>query len=336
MSEGPLKIAVVIPYFQRERGLLRRCVQSVLDWRAGLSICVIVVDDGSPLPADEEIGDLLDDGEIVIVRKENGGPGAARNTGLDHVPRDIPFVAFLDSDDQWIGPFLGDAVRALGRGFDLFIGDTQRTGISRTRFQWADSPEDNIHPEDHPLIDPEHGLYEFAGDFFDLLVRRSSIISANAMAYRLDRFSRNRFPEGLMQGEDRFFKLQLGQSLRRVAFSPRIYADEGEGVNIFDKSGWKTEGYVRLTSNYIALARMVLEEIRLDEKQRAFVRGQLADSRRSFVAAVLHQLRHRKPLDWSLVRATLRRDPLGAGLFLPNILRLALGRLGQKGGRPTA
>ncbi|WP_026329847.1 glycosyltransferase family 2 protein [Thioalkalivibrio sp. ALE12] len=334
MSVNPAKIAVVIPYFQRQPGLLRRCVQSVLDWRSGLAIHVVVVDDGSPLPADREIGDLLGNGEVVIIRKDNGGPGAARNTGLDHVPRDTPFVAFLDSDDQWIGPFPGDAVRALGRGFDLFIGDTQRTGISRTRFQWGDSREGNLRPEDHVLIDAEHELYEFSGDFFDLLIRRSSIISANAMAYRLDRFPGNRFPEGLMQGEDRFFKLQLAQSIGRVAFSPHIYADEGEGVNIFDKSGWKTDGYLRLTSNYIALSRMVLDEIRLDASQRAFVRGQLADSRRAFVAAVLHQLRHRKPLDWAQVRATLRRDPTGTVLFLPNVLRLVAGHLGVKGRRP--
>ncbi len=154
------------------------------------------------------------------------------------------------------------------------------------------------------------------------------------MAYRLDRFRSNRFPEDLKQGEDRFFKLQMGQAVERVAFSPRIYADEGEGVNIFDKSGWKTDGYLRLTSNYIALSRMVLDEIRLDASQRAFVRGQLADSRRAFVAAVLHQLRHRKPLDWAQVRATLRGDPTGAVLFLPNVLRLVAGHLGVKGRRP--
>ncbi|WP_026304730.1 glycosyltransferase family 2 protein [Thioalkalivibrio sp. AKL8] len=336
MSVSPSKIAVVIPYFQRKRGLLRQCVRSVLDNAAGVDIEVLVVDDGSPLPAEEEIGDFLEDCPVEVIHQENAGPAAARNKGLEHVAPGTRHVAFLDSDDEWIGPFLDDAVRALDQGFDLFVGNSRRTGIPTSRFQWSDTRNDNICPEEHRVVDPEHDLYEYVGDFFDLLVRRTNIIGPTTMAYRLDRFPDVRFRESLFQGEDRLFKLTLGQSIGRVAFSPRIYADEGEGVNIFDKSGWKTEGYVRLTSNYIALARMVLEEIRLDGKQRAFVRGQLADSRRSFVAAVLHQLRHRKPLDWSLVRATLRRDPLGAVLFLPNILGLALGRLGEKGGRPTA
>ncbi|WP_026340864.1 glycosyltransferase family 2 protein [Thioalkalivibrio sp. AKL10] len=335
MSVSPAKIAVVIPYFQRKRGLLRQCVRSVLENAEGLEIEVLVVDDGSPLPAEEEIGDFLEDCPVEVIHQENAGPAAARNMGLEHVAPGTRYVAFLDSDDEWIGPFLEDAVRALDQGFDLFVGNSRRTGIPTSRFQWSDARSDNIRPEEHHLVDPAHDLYEYVGDFFDLLVRRSNIIGPTTMAYRLDRFPEVRFRESLFQGEDRLFKLTLGQSLGRVAFSPRIYAEEGEGVNIFDKSGWKTEGYLRLTSNYISLSRMVLEEIRLDPKQRAFVRGQLADSRRAFVAAVLHQLRHRKPLDWSQVRATLRRDPAGAALFLPNTLRLATRRLGGGRRRPA-
>ena len=333
VSVTPVKIAVVIPYFQRKRGLLRQCVRSVLENATGVDTAVVVVDDGSPLPAEEEIGDLLRDGPVEIVHQKNAGPAAARNMGLSRVEPYASYVTFLDSDDEWTGPFLEDAVRALDQGFDLFVGNSRRVGIPVSRFEWSDVQSQNIHPGGHRLVDPDHDVYEYVGSFFDLLVRRSNVIGPTTMAFRLDRFPGIRFRESLFQGEDRLFKLTLGQSLGRVAFSPRIYAEEGEGVNIFDKSGWKTDGYLRLTSNYIALSRMVLDEIRLDASQRAFVRGQLADSRRAFVAAVLHQLRHRKPLDWAQVRATLRGDPTGAVLFLPNVLRLVAGHLGVKGRR---
>lgn len=318
------KMAVIIPYFQREAGLLRQCVQSVLETRGSVQVRVVVVDDGSPLPAEREIGDLEGDGAVRIIQQANAGPAAARNTGLDHVTG-IPFVTFLDSDDQWTGPFLQDAVQALEQGYDLFVGDSRRNGVADTRFQWGRSAADNIQPGKHRPVDVDHAIYEFVGDFFDLLVRRSNIVSANTMAYRYDRFPEVRFPESLIQGEDRLFKLRLGQRVERVAFSPHVYAEEGEGVNIFDKSGWNTEGYLGLTSNYIALARMVLQEIPLNARQRAFVRRQLGKSRRAFVAGVLHQLRHRRGMDWQGVASTLRSDPGSAALFMPNALRLLAG-----------
>ncbi|WP_018873492.1 glycosyltransferase family 2 protein [Thioalkalivibrio sp. ALJ16] len=332
MSNTDPKIAVIVPYFQREAGLLRQCVQSVLDTRDGLSVRVLVVDDGSPHRAEEEIGDLQDGETVTIIHQENAGPAAARNTGLDHVG-DTPYVTFLDSDDQWTGPFLQDAVRALEQGYDLFVGDSQRGPVPGTRFHWGHVPADNIRCDEHRQVDADHELYEFVGDFFDLVVRRSNVIGPNTLAYRVDRFPDVRFPANLIQGEDRLFKLRLGARLQRVAFSPRVYADEGEGVNIFDKSGWDTEGYLGLTANYVALAHMILAEIPLNVRQKAFVRRQLGKSRRGFLAGVLHQVRHRKPLDWSVVAKTFRSDPVGALLVGPNLLRLMAERLNNRGDR---
>ncbi|WP_026287729.1 glycosyltransferase family 2 protein [Thioalkalivibrio sp. ALJ24] len=335
MSNTEAKIAVIVPYFQREPGLLRQSVQSVLDTRGGTPVRILVVDDGSPLPAEKEIGDLEDGETVSIIRQENAGPATARNTGLDHAG-DAAFVTFLDSDDQWTGPFLQDAVRALEKGYDLFVGDSLRGGVPGTRFHWGPSAADNIRHDQHRLVETEHQLYEFVGDFLDLLIRRSNIISANTMAYRLDRFAGVRFPENLVHGEDRLFKLRLGAQLQRVAFSPRVYADEGEGVNIFDKSGWDTEGYLGLTANYVALAHMVLNEIPLNSRQKAFVRGQLGRSRREFLAGVLHQLRHRKPLDWRVIGQTFRNDPAGVALLVPNFLRLMAGRLARRDEPPES
>ncbi|WP_018881023.1 glycosyltransferase family 2 protein [Thioalkalivibrio sp. ALE30] len=327
------RVAVVIPYFQREAGLLRQCVQSVLEARGGMRVRVFVVDDGSPLPAEDEIGDLEDGGAVSIVHQQNAGPAAARNAGLDHVSG-TPFVTFLDSDDQWTGPFLEDAVRALEQGYDLFIGDSQRGRVPGTRFHWGRSDAENIQLGQHRQIQSEYDLYEFVGDFFDLVVRRSNVIGPNTMAYRVDRFPDVRFPENLIQGEDRLFKLRLAARLDRVAFSPRVYADEGEGVNIFDKSGWNTEGYLGLAGNYVALSQMILDEIPLSARQKALVRAQLGKSRRGFLAGVLHQLRQGKRLDWSVVIKTFRNDPVGALLVAPNMLRLMTDRLMNRGDRP--
>ena len=86
---APRDVTVVIPVRDRQAELVR-CL-------AGLARMprVIVVDDCSADPA--AIARVaFEAGARVLRRPENGGPGAARNTGLAAV--DTPLVAFLDSD----------------------------------------------------------------------------------------------------------------------------------------------------------------------------------------------------------------------------------------------
>ena len=88
-SPGPADVTVVIPVRDRQ-GELARCL-------AGLAYMprVIVVDDGSADPAAIAQA-AAGSGARVLRRSVNGGPGAARNTGL--AAADTPLVAFLDSD----------------------------------------------------------------------------------------------------------------------------------------------------------------------------------------------------------------------------------------------
>ena len=58
-----------------------------------------------------------------VIKQPNGGPGKARNTGLDAVRSGTKYVAFLDSDDEWFEHHLDDAQFALERGFDFYFSD---------------------------------------------------------------------------------------------------------------------------------------------------------------------------------------------------------------------
>ncbi|MCU1401553.1 MAG: glycosyl transferase family 2 [Acidimicrobiales bacterium] len=94
----PAEVTVVIPAFAT---IATRLAQ-LLETCAGAHE-VIVVDDASPDP----IGALA--GATVIRRPLNGGPGAARMTGLEGIT--TPFVAFVDADVQptqgWLDGLLG-------------------------------------------------------------------------------------------------------------------------------------------------------------------------------------------------------------------------------------
>jgi len=97
-SPGPADVTVVIPVKDRH-GELARCLDGLITARGGMVGQalreVIVVDDCSADPAGIEAVAAAA-GARVIRRPVNGGPGAARNTGLAAATTQL--VAFLDSD----------------------------------------------------------------------------------------------------------------------------------------------------------------------------------------------------------------------------------------------
>lgn len=83
------EVTVVVPVRDRAASL-RRCLASL-----GLVARVLVVDDASVDAA--AVASVVDDHHAQLVRRDvNGGPAAARNTGLALVR--TPLVAFVDSD----------------------------------------------------------------------------------------------------------------------------------------------------------------------------------------------------------------------------------------------
>jgi glycosyltransferase involved in cell wall biosynthesis len=97
MTRSPL-VSVVVPTHNR-RHLIGRAIRSVLnqtldEWE------LIVVDDASQDGTEEEVR-RFEDRRLRYVRREvNGGGGASRNTGIEIASGE--FVAFLDSDDEWL------------------------------------------------------------------------------------------------------------------------------------------------------------------------------------------------------------------------------------------
>jgi glycosyltransferase involved in cell wall biosynthesis len=87
------EFSVIIPTHGRP-DLLLEAVESVLRQTVADFEC-IVVDDASPEPPT-----LPDDPRLHLVcREQNGGPPAARNTGIERATG--TYLAFLDDDDVW-------------------------------------------------------------------------------------------------------------------------------------------------------------------------------------------------------------------------------------------
>jgi len=97
MSIRTPKVTVVIPAYNRAVAV-RRAIQSVLA-QTCQDFEIIVVDDGS---TDSTVAAVtaIGDPRVVILRHErNLGAAPARNTGIR--AGSAPYVAFLDSDDEW-------------------------------------------------------------------------------------------------------------------------------------------------------------------------------------------------------------------------------------------
>jgi len=97
MQDKPL-VSVIIPAYNRAK-TLQRAIESVLA-QSYQNFEIIIVDDASTDLTAETIKDFLTPKTRYFKHKNNKGPGAARNTGIKKSKG--KFIAFLDSDDQWL------------------------------------------------------------------------------------------------------------------------------------------------------------------------------------------------------------------------------------------
>jgi len=196
-SWDPGDVTVVVPVRDRQAELAR-CL-------AGLASLprVIVVDDGSADP--EAIARVAaGTGARVLRRPVNGGPGAARNTGL--AAAQTPLVAFLDSD----------CVPAPG-------------WLNRLLPHFADPAVGAVAPRIVPAEEGRTWLarYEGASSTLDMGARASIVrpgarvpyVPGAALVVRKDAAGAG-FAEDMRVGEDVDFAWRLAASGWRVRYEP--------------------------------------------------------------------------------------------------------------------
>lgn len=136
-------VSVIIPTFNRYERLVE-AINSI-DYA---SAEIVVVDDGSVPP----VADFLEgktNREFVLIRKENGGVSSARNVGMQHATG--RYIAFLDSDDQFVPAKLERLIKALENQPDVdfvFHDIARRT----TRKGGTATPLEQLHSEIFPAM----------------------------------------------------------------------------------------------------------------------------------------------------------------------------------------
>jgi succinoglycan biosynthesis protein ExoW len=324
-TEGTVKVAVVIPYFQRRPGILARALRSVAAQQAAAQLDVIVVDDASPVPAAEEVAQLPlhEQARIRIIVQPNGGPAAARNTALDHVTADTEYVAFLDSDDIWQPAHLANALRALAAGHDFYFADFYQLDQNVSAFERAG----RLEPARHALLPGESTLHVYGADM-QAQILGGNVIGTPTVVYRFASFRTLRFrPAFVYAGEDYLFWLDLARITDRIVFSSAREVTCMDGVNVFSGSGWGTERSLIRLHHEMKYRKAIARLYPLTQRQMHDNRATVQALRRSFVADVLHRLAHGKPFFGVLLKQ-LRVDPVGVLGFVP----LALGLMWRRSG----
>jgi glycosyltransferase involved in cell wall biosynthesis len=104
-----MDVSVLIPTYNREKTILR-AIQSVLQ-QTFSDFELIIVDDGSQDGTAEEIKTIVDPRIRYIRHPKNSGISEARNTAVKSSSGH--YVAFLDSDDEWLPDKLSQQMEAI-------------------------------------------------------------------------------------------------------------------------------------------------------------------------------------------------------------------------------
>jgi len=176
---GPrARVSVILPTYNR-RSVLGGAIRSALR-RIGGRDEIVVVDDGSTDGSAEAVRAIP--GPIRLLRTERRGPAAARNAGIEAAAGE--YLAFLDSDDEWLPAGLDEQVAALADG---------GAGLSHAAARNVDLNGDPVERR------PRRAL---AGDVLPELLRRNFVTTSTAVVPRAVLEAAGGFDEALGRSMD--------------------------------------------------------------------------------------------------------------------------------------
>jgi succinoglycan biosynthesis protein ExoW len=314
---------VIIPFYQREPGILTRALQSIFS-QSFVDFDIIVVDDESPHKAKIELQDAdptwLE--RIRIIEQKNGGPGAARNTGLDAVPAETRFVALLDSDDVWLPDHLTNAFDSMSRfGAECYWASMEASEEFYYHFGMAqlEKTEGGTRLSEKPLI------IELQ-DLASVMLRNWSFLHLTCMVMSRPVFSTVRFePELRLAAEDVLFFCDCIQKSKRTILCDEPGAARGMGINIFHSIDNQSPEFLRQQFNTWVALDTLEQRFRNSPGDVASISGYKDTARRQALWSQAGRMKRRQSPEFGLLAKWVMRDPA----LIRAAFELGAGKLGM-------
>ncbi len=199
-----MKVSIIVPVYNAEK-YLNKCLDSLIN-QTYEDIEIIAINDGSV----DNSGKILEeyarkDKRVIVINKQNGGVGSARNEGLKIFSGDA--VAFVDSDDYVETNFV-----------EVMLGYMQRENADIVQCAYFVNDE---------LVKGENASYRFDENYNFFSARHRTIIWASLYHKRLLTRGKEHlllFDEDLIMGEDCLFNARavLGAN-KIVSISRGLY-----------------------------------------------------------------------------------------------------------------
>ena len=314
---------IIIPFYQRQDGILSRALASVFS-QSFKDVDVIVVDDQSPRSPDADLASLSEEdrARVTVIAQPNAGPGGARNTGLDHVPEATRYVAFLDSDDVWTPDHLANAAKAM----EAFGGDCYWASIEGgEEFDYhfgiaaLEKEEGARRLRDKPLI---LDVPDLAG----VMLKNWAFLHMSCMVIGQPLFEKVRFDAALrLAAEDVLFFCDCIIAAKQVLLCGEPGALRGEGINIFH--GVDNASPEFLKQQFITWMALDQLESRFSRRPREVetIKEHKNTARKQAIWSQIGLLRRRKKPDFRLLARWAARDPR----LLQSALQLAAAKFSR-------
>lgn len=309
-------IGVVIPFYQREPGILVRSILSIVNQKVeDTFFTIVIVDDESPISAESEIASIALPAHcrIELIKQENAGPAGARNRALDYIKSQaIPIVAFIDSDDIWSDDHIKEAIVALDQGADFFFCDHSRFNSDRSWFEALGSFADWDKTVKEFDISIDGNFASLTGKNCFRLFINDYLSQTSSIVYRFENHSERRFDTSFVSaGEDFLLWLQLVGECDKVTFSLNRGLHCGEGVNIyFDSFDWNKRAASSQQGYEYLLYHRILTDFNLDNNQQTYIKSTTAMLRNRYCYLMFKHFLQGKGIDSTLFNKVFKATPI--------------------------
>lgn len=211
------KVSIILPTYNRA-DLIGSAIESVINqtysnWE------LIVWDDGST-DNTRQVGESYKDDRIRYFWDKNHGAAYARNRAAD-IARG-QYLAFLDSDDQWLPSMLDIQVSILEKygNIDVLFANYRNITRDKNRPSVFKLYQNILSMMDVELL--ENDTFLIKNGFLEALIKEN-FIATDTIVLRKARFdATGGFNENLISGEDFELWLRFGLSCYQYAFTNEV------------------------------------------------------------------------------------------------------------------